>query len=160
MKIMRWAVFLAAVVAPLAAAAAVQRGGDETDRRNVQQVFEKYIQSVKTADVGLAAEIWSHSNDIIVITPFGRFQGWDSVRENLYLNFLQKSFSERNLQPSNVAIRVAGDTAWSAFDWTFNGTFPDGRTITSKGWESHVYRRTATGWAIVSLHYSVPPPPQ
>jgi len=157
MKIVRCAAIVAVVVLPLAAGAAVQSGGAETDHRDVQQVFEKYVQSVKTADVGLAAAIWSHSSDIIVITPFGRFQGWDNVRENLYVNFLQKTFSERNLQPSNVVIRVAGDTAWLAFDWMFSGTFADGRTITSKGWESHVYQRTASGWVIVSLHYSVPP---
>ena len=93
------------------------------------------------------------------MTPFGRFQGWESVRENVYVNFLQKAFSERNLQPANVAIRVAGDTAWAVFDWTFTGKLADGQTITSQGWESHVYQRTRIGWVIVALHYSVPPPP-
>jgi ketosteroid isomerase-like protein len=146
----------AAMVPWLGGVAAAQPAGNEA---GVQLVFDRYIQSVKTADAALAAEIWSHAADIVVVTPFGRFEGWDSVRENLYVNFLQKAFSERNLQPSNVAIRVAGDTAWSVFDWTFTGKLSDGQTITSKGWESHVYRRTPGGWAIVALHYSVPPPP-
>ncbi len=155
---MRYVAFVV-IVASLAVPSAAQRGGNETDRKNVQLLFEKYIQSVKTADAALASEIWSHAADIVVVTPFGRFEGWDSVRENIYVNFLQKAFSERNLQPSNVAIRVAGDTAWSVFDWTFTGKSPDGQTITSKGWESHVYQRTRAGWTIVALHYSVPPPP-
>jgi ketosteroid isomerase-like protein len=160
MKIISRAVFVAGVVMALAAVAAAQPAGTETDRQNVQLTFEKYIQTVKTADVGLAAQVWSHSDDIVVITPFGRFQGWNSVRENLYVNFLQKAFTERTLQPSNLVIRVAGDTAWSAFDWTFTGKTQDGRTVTSKGWESHVYQRTPEGWAIAALHYSVPPPQQ
>jgi ketosteroid isomerase-like protein len=154
-------VTLVVIGAVLAVPAAAQRRGNDRDRKNVQVLLEKYIQSVKTADAALAAEIWSHAADIVVVTPFGRFEGWDSVRENIYVNFLQKAFSERNLQPSNVAVRVAGDTAWSVFDWTFTGKAPDGQTITSKGWESHVYQRTPAGWTIVALHYSVPaPPPQ
>ena len=159
MKVISCAVFTA-MVPLLAAVAATQPAANDADRQSVQLVFDKYVQSVKTADVALAAEIWSHAADIVVVTPFGRFEGWDGVRENLYVNFLQKAFTERSLQPSNVAIRVAGDTAWSVFDWTFTGKFPDGQTITSKGWESHVYQRTRSGWAIVALHYSVPPPPR
>jgi ketosteroid isomerase-like protein len=158
-KIIRCVLF-AAMIPLLAALAAVQPAGNEADRQSVQLVFDKYLRSVKTADVVLAAEIWSHADDIVVVTPFGRFEGWDSVRESLYVNFLQKTFTERNLQASNVAIRVAGDSAWSVFDWTFSGTLPGGQTITSKGWESHVYQRTRGGWAIVALHYSVPPPPR
>jgi ketosteroid isomerase-like protein len=155
----RRAALIGLLTAPTLLSAAAQPGDDERDKRDVQQVFEKYLQSVKTADLTLASEIWSRGADVLVVTPFGRFQGWDSVRENIYVNFLQKAFSERNLQPSNVAIRVAGDTAWLVFDWTFTGKTGDGQPIATKGWESQVYRRTPTGWAIVLLHYSVPPPP-
>jgi len=148
----------AAVLLLLVMPAAAQPGSDE-DATSVRRVLDKYIQSVKTADLALATEIWSHAADIVVVTPFGRFEGWDSVRERVYVNFLQRDFSERNLEPSNIAIRVAGDTAWSVFDWTFSGKMRDGQAITSKGWESHVYRRTPAGWTLVALHYSVPPPP-
>ena len=139
---------------------AAQRGGNDADRKNVQQVFEQYVESVTRADVTLAAEIWSDAADIVVVTPFGRFQGWNSVRENIYVNFLQKTFIERNLQPSDLVIHTGGDSAWLVFDWTFTGKSAAGEPITSKGWESQVYRRTRAGWRIVQLHYSVPPPPQ
>jgi ketosteroid isomerase-like protein len=158
--IIRRATLIGVVIGSIFGSAAVRAGDDEQDRKNVRLVFDKYLQSVKTADVALASEIWSHATDINVVTPFGRFQGWDSVRTNLYVNFLQKTFSDRNLQPSNVAIHVAGDTAWLVFDWDFTGTFPNGQSITSKGWESQIYQRTPKGWTIVQLHYSVPPPSQ
>ena len=157
--IIRRATLIGVVIGSIFGSAAVRAGDDEQDRKNVRLVFDKYLQSVKTADVALASEIWSHATDINVVTPFGRFQGWDSVRDNLYVNFLQKTFSERSLQPSNVAIHVAGDAAWLVFDWEFSGKFPNGQSIASKGWESHIYQRTAKGWTIVQLHYSVPPPP-
>jgi ketosteroid isomerase-like protein len=132
--------------------------GADADRRSVQQVLEKYLQSVKAADAKLGSEVWLQSPDILVVTPFGRFQGWDAVRDGLYVNFLQKAFTDRNLQPSNISIRVAGDAAWAVFDWTFAAKLANGQPIASKGWESHGYQRTAAGWRIVHLHYSVPPP--
>ena len=157
--IIRRTALIGVVTASMFVSAPVRQGHDEQDRKNVRLVFEKYLQSVKTADVALASEIWSNGTDIDVVTPFGRFQGWDSVRTNLYVNFLQKTFTERNLQASDVAIHVAGNTAWLMFDWQFTGKFPNGQSITSKGWESHIYQRTPKAWAIVQLHYSVPPPP-
>lgn len=77
----------------------------------------------------------------------------------MYVNFLQKAFTERRLQAENVGLHVDGDTAWAAFDWNFTGKLAGGQTMATKGWESHVYRKTERGWVIVHLHYSVPPPP-
>jgi ketosteroid isomerase-like protein len=147
-------VVIAAVLLP-----ALGRASDEQAEKNrVQQVFEKYLASVKTADLTLASEVWSQTPDIIAVTPFGRFQGWDSIKKDIYINFLQKDFLERNLEPSNVSIHVNGDTAWLVFDWAFTAKLSAGQPITSKGWESHVYRRTPRGWVLTALHYSVPPP--
>jgi ketosteroid isomerase-like protein len=153
---MRRALIVGGLVALFAVG--VRAADERQDKAAVQKVFETYIQSVKSADLALASDIWSHSPDIVVVTPFGRFTGWESVQKDIYVNFLQKSFSERNLQPANVAIGVGGDAAWLTFDWTFTAKMADGQPITSKGWESHVYRRTPQGWRIVQLHYSVPPP--
>jgi ketosteroid isomerase-like protein len=155
----RWMTLLAALTISLWFPACSTRAPDvDQDKRSVQQVLEKYFESVKAADVKLGSEVWLQSPDILVVTPFGRFQGWDGVRDGVYVNFLQKAFTERNLQPSQIAIRVAGDAAWAVFDWTFTAKLANGQPITSKGWESHGYQRTSQGWRIVHLHYSVPPP--
>ena len=147
-----------AVVAVVLSSAPVHAGDEQADRKQVQQLFEKYLSSVKGADLVLASEVWSQTADVVAVTPFGRFQGWDSVKTNIYINFLQKAFSERNLESTNVAIHVNGDTAWLVFDWTFTAKLSAGQPMASKGWESHVYRRTPRGWSLVALHYSVPPP--
>ena len=130
----------------------------EQEKASVRHVLDRYLESVKSADLAIASEIWSTTPDTSVVTPFGRFEGWDKVREGVYVNFLQKAFMERRLQAENVGIHVDGDTAWAAFDWSFTGKLADGQPMTSKGWESHVYRKTPRGWAIVHLHYSIPPP--
>jgi len=39
---------------------------------------------------------------------------------------------------SNLSIHASGDTAWSAYDFTFVGKRANGQPSASKGWESHV----------------------
>jgi len=131
----------------------------EQDKKDVQRVLERYLQSVKTADVSLASKIWVQSPDIVAVTPFGRFQGWNTVRNDLYIKFLRDGFTERNLQAENVAIRVMGNAAWLVYDWTYVGKLPNGQTLNSKGWETHVYEKVGRDWRISHLHYSSPLPP-
>jgi ketosteroid isomerase-like protein len=130
----------------------------QQDESAVREVFDRYIKSVNAADLTLGSDIWMQSPDIVAVTPFGRFQGWDQVRDEVYIKFLQQSLTERDLQPSNVSIHTMGDSAWLAFDWAFKGKMATGQAFESKGWESHVYQRTDRGWKIVHLHYSAPPP--
>jgi len=143
--------FLAGCQTP---AADVQR-----DESAIREVFESYIKSVNTADVTVASAIWLQNENVEAVTPFGRFHGWDRVREDIYIKFLQQAFSERDLRSSNVSLRVMGDAAWLAYDWTFTGKLANGQPTASKGWESQMYQKTDQGWRIVHLHYSVPPPP-
>lgn len=149
---------MAAVIAVASCAGCARTVDVEQEKTNVRRVLDKYLESVNKADLGIAGEIWSQTPDTSVVTPFGRFEGWEKVREGVYVNFLQ-TLTERRLQAENVGIHVDGDTAWAAFDWNFAGKLANGQQVTSKGWESHVYRKTPRGWAIVHLHYSVPPPP-
>jgi ketosteroid isomerase-like protein len=147
------------IVAVLCLTGCVKRGDTDADRRDVDRLIQTYLQSVKNADVALASTIWLQSPDIVVVTPFGRFQGWDAVQRDIYVNFLQKSLLERDLRVSNLHVEVNGDSAWAVFDWTFTGKLANGQPLTSKGWESHVYKRTDAGWRIAHLHYSGQPPP-
>jgi ketosteroid isomerase-like protein len=139
-------------------ACARQADGDEA-RKQIQQQLDTYFKSVNAADVTLASTVWSQSPDIVVVTPMGRTEGWDSVQRDLYVNFLQKAFLERDLRPSNVHIHVNGDSAWAVFDWSFTAKLANGQPFTSKGRESHVYEKTDRGWRITHLHYSGLPPP-
>ena len=158
MKQMRIARAVVLMVSALVAACQSPTADVEQDETAVRGVFDAYVKSVNAADVTLASEIWTQSPDVVVVTPFGRFQGWERVRDDLYVKFLQQTFSERDLRPSNVSLHVMGDSAWLAFDWAFTAKLANGEPIASKGWESHVYRKTDRGWRIVHLHYSVPPP--
>lgn len=130
------------------------------EESRVREVLDRYLRSIDTADVALASEVWAHSPTVEAVTPFGRFKGWDTVRNGLYIDFLQKLFSERRLTASDVSVRVTGDAAWAVFDWSFAAKRADGQPFVSSGWESHVYQRVNGRWAIVQLHYSAPVQPQ
>ena len=95
------------------------------------------------------------SPDVLVVTPGGRFTGWNGVKD-IYAN-MQKQFSEQHVQASNVSIVVAGDAAWLVYDFVFTAKLANGQPLTSKGWESHGYLRTPDGWRIAHLHYSLIP---
>jgi ketosteroid isomerase-like protein len=150
----RRAAFAVSFVVILSVAACVRVVDPETGHKEIEQLLQAYLQSVKTADVALASTVWMQSPDIVVVTPLGRYDGWDAVQRELYVNFLQKAFLERDLQASNVRIHVNGDSAWAIFDWNFTAKMANGQPMTSKGRETHVYEKTANGWRITHLHYS------
>ena len=128
----------------------------EDEEPRIREVINAYLKSVDAADVTLASEVWARDAATEAVTPLGRFRGWDAVRDGVYINFLQKSFSERRLTASNVSIRVDGDAAWAVFDWAFAAKLTSGQPFASRGWESHVYQRANGRWALVQLHYSAP----
>ena len=85
------------------------------------------------------------------MTPLARFKGWQSVRDDLYVNFLQKAFTDRNLQADNFALTVSGNAALSVYDWTFTAKLPNGQAFSSKGWETHVYQKVDGRWVIATF---------
>jgi ketosteroid isomerase-like protein len=156
----KWVLLLAMMTATLLAPACNRQVDAREDEKNIRQLFETYLESVKTADLTVASRVWLQSPDISVVTPLGRYKGWESVRDNLYVNFLQKAFAERNLKGENLALTVSGNTAFAVFDWRFTAKLANGQPFSSKGWESHVYQKIEGRWVIAHLHYSAPLPAQ
>ena len=71
-------------------------------------------------------------------------------------------FTKRDLKPKDLAIHILGDTAWVEFNWEFNATMSNNQPVNTKGRETQVLKKTAPGWRIVHVHYSIPftPPGQ
>lgn len=156
----RWVLVIAlasgACLVPACAGSSGTSSPVEAEEPRVREVFNTYLRSIDGADVTLASEVWAQGPAVEAVTPLGRFKGWGAVRDGLYINFLQKSFSERRLTPSDVSVRVVGDAAWAVFDWAFAAKRTGGQPFMSRGWESHVYQRVNGRWALVQLHYSAP----
>jgi hypothetical protein len=57
----RWTRLIAVVSVSLVLPACNRPADVDQEKKNVQQVFEKYLESVKTADLALASQVWSQS---------------------------------------------------------------------------------------------------
>lgn len=147
-------VLLLLLAGPLFALGCAQPVDEAVDRKAVEEKVDAYVRSVSDADPVVGASVWGTTADVTSITPFGRIVGWESIRQQLYVDFLQKAFRERQLKRSNLNVRVDGDVAWAAFEWTFEATQADGQPMASRGFETQVYRRGDEGWRIAHMHYS------
>jgi ketosteroid isomerase-like protein len=146
-----------AVLLALASATGFRRAPDvNQDRADIEKVFSTYLKSLDEADIALASQVWLQTPDVQLVSPGGRRNGWDGVKE-IYAS-TAKQFSDRHVEASNVRIVVLGDSASLVYDFVYTAKLAEGKPFTSKGWESHAYQRTPNGWRIALLHYSVPPP--
>jgi len=46
------------------------------DRADIEQVFNRYLQTLNTLDVAQASQVWLNSPDVLVVTPVGRYRRW------------------------------------------------------------------------------------
>ena len=117
------------------------------DRADVEQVFSKYLRSLTAADVALASQVWLQSPDVLVVTPIGRFQGWDGVKA-IWAKRRRSSRSGR-FRPATSASPWQGDAAWLVFDFVFTAKLADGKALHAKGLgESRVSENAATAGAL------------
>jgi ketosteroid isomerase-like protein len=134
--------------------------GDPAVTADIKVLLNKYVLIVNAADAGSLRLLWADPEKISFISPGQRFTTWKEL-QGFFDGFLKNSFTERQLKPGNVTISSAGDAAWAVFDWEFNAKLKNGQPFQSRGWETHIYRRTDQGWRLTHIHYSVPitPPP-
>jgi hypothetical protein len=71
----RWVGFIVIVVLVLACAFGCRRTPNNgQDRADIEEVFNKYLQSLNSADVALASQVWLQRPDLLVVTPVGRLR--------------------------------------------------------------------------------------
>jgi ketosteroid isomerase-like protein len=118
-------------------------------------VIAQYAKSVDDADTTFAREIWWDSPEASFIHPLGHEHGFEQIKRNIYERLMGETFSERQLTPRDIAIHVFEDAAWAEFYWDFTAKFrKDGRSITTHGRETQIYRKIEGSWRITHVHYS------
>ena len=121
----------------------------------IKSLIAKYAQSVSDADTDLASQIWWDSPEASFIHPLGEEHGFEQIKENVYTRLMGGMFSDRKLNPHDIAVQVLGDAAVAEFYWDFNAKLrKDGSPVTTHGRETQVYRKTSDGWRLVHVHYS------
>ena len=120
------------------------------DRADIEQVFNKYLQTLTTLDTSQAAQVWLRSPDVLVVTPVGRLlPAGMASKKNIYIGFRDKEVCGRNVQAANVDVIITGDPPLARLRFCLHGEAGQWRASRNEGgWESHGYQRTAEGWRI------------
>ena len=147
--------------APTKTESAAQSRDTSADVEAIGSIIAKYAKSIDAADTTLASRIWWDSPEVSFIHPLGHEHGFDQIKANVYTRLMAETFSERKLTPRDITIHVFGDAAWAEFYWDFNAKFrKDGKTITTHGRETQIYRKMQGSWRIIHVHYSGMPTTQ
>lgn len=138
---------------PVSGSSNVSQNGSSGEQ--IKNLIAKYAQSVSDADTDLASQIWWDSPEASFIHPLGEEHGFEQIKENVYTRLMGGMFSDRKLNPHDIAVQVLGDAAVAEFYWDFNAKLrKDGSPVTTHGRETQVYRKTSDGWRLVHVHYS------
>jgi ketosteroid isomerase-like protein len=133
--------------------------GDTNTAKSVAEIeslLDSYRQAVVSMDAEKFVTVWDDPARISMVSPIGRLS---SITElNAFFTQMRAAYSELAFERRNTDIRVDGESARSIYDYSIDGVAPDGARVKFAGWETQVYRRTANGWRITHVHYSVAPP--
>lgn len=126
------------------------------DLKAIKNVISQYAESIDKAHNTIGGNIFLQGETISFIHPKGYIKGWQNIKNNFYGMF-EKGFSQRSLKIFDQDIEIYGDMAVAVFNWTFDATAKDGKTMQTKGRETQVYSRINGEWRIVHVHYSHAP---
>jgi ketosteroid isomerase-like protein len=99
--------------------------------------------------------LWDDPERISLVSPIGRLSSIPELKA--FFTQMRAAYSELDFERNNTDVRVDGESARSIYDYSIKGLAPDGARVQFTGWETQVYRRTADGWRITHVHYSVAP---
>ncbi len=132
----------------------------DREQREAIALLEKYIQAFQKRDIDLASEVYAHDNDLIVYgsSPSDRRLGWSQTEEYLRNYIASVDRIEIALQERRIEFHKSGDVAWFAQVLIWKET-EQGKIYTMDGLRiTGVLEKRDSGWVIVQLHASGPPP--
>ena len=118
-------------------------------------LLKNYIESINTCSIKLAQEAWDTEGSVSFIHPNGTEQGFEEIKNNFYLEFLNKQFSNRNFRIKDIMTKYYGNTALLEFDWEFLATLKDSnKDINTQGKETQFIVLRDKGWKLSNIHRS------
>jgi ketosteroid isomerase-like protein len=155
-------VFRSALIVGLLACAVACRPAPaaiETDTAKsvaeIESLLNAYRQAVVAMDLDRFATLWDDRERISLVSPIGRISSMAELEG--FFTQMRSSYAKLDFERRNTDVRVDGDSARAAYDYSIDGVGLNGARIQFAGWETQVYRRTAEGWRITHVHYSVAP---
>jgi ketosteroid isomerase-like protein len=140
---------------PAADGAKTPEGEDMDDRKAIEELVGRYVDSINTCDPDIVDAIWSHGEGVSFVAPAGRFGSYEAIRDDLVMGVFARNFQKRCLRKEDLEIHLAGNMAWAEFTWSFDAVTRDGKEVRNRGLETQIMRKDGQGaWKLVHIHYS------
>ena len=124
----------------------------EDQVRQANDRFYDALNAMFGGDTGLMEELWSHSTDVVMMSPLGdRLVGWSNVRN--HFSQVAGGTKSGHISGRDLNIVVNGDTAYVYGDGVGVVTLKDGKTVSIRHRATSIYRREHRQWKL-ALHHS------
>jgi hypothetical protein len=126
-------------------------------QEQIKELISMYAKAADEANPTLASSVWCDSSEASLINPVGRWQGVEQIM-GFYRHDMGEMYSTRDLEISDVSVRVYSDAAWAEFKWNFSAKRrEEGSSLSFHGLETQIYRKSQDRWCLVHVHYSALP---
>jgi hypothetical protein len=124
----------------------------------IKQLISMSAKAADEADPTLASRVWCDSSEDSLINPVGRWHGVEQIM-GFYRHDMGDTYSVRDLEISELSVRVYSDAAWAEFNWNFSAKRrKEGSPVSFRGMETQIYHKNRDRWCLVHVHYSSLPP--
>lgn len=122
----------------------------------IRQLVDRYCHAIHTQKAEDFLPLWNQDALCTLITPSQLYEGLDSIYQDFLLECIRKSYSRIDLLTEDVDIRIVGDTAIVIFAYSTDCDLREnGAPFGIAGLETQVYCKTAAGWKLTHIHYSL-----
>lgn len=141
---------LVLILAPAGPADSQPKAGDPKEQ--VRQIVLRVAAATERGDLAALDAMYSSDPDLLIIEGGGADKGWRSYRDH-HLAPELKELKELRYRYDAVRVDVAGDLAWSTFDYTLQAISGD-KPLDIAGKGTLILKRSADGWKIIHSHTS------
>lgn len=122
----------------------------ETEVRQAAERFYEALNTMFTGEVGPMLDVWSHSDDVAYMGPFGKILvGWKEVRAS----WEQQAKLKLGGRVEPVGLRVVANDDFGITVGYERGTnFKNGKQVNVDIRATNVFRRENGKWKMVSHH--------
>jgi nitroreductase/ketosteroid isomerase-like protein len=121
---------------------------DDAEKASVKAVFDKYVSSVKTADINSMSETIASAPDLVFLTASGHIiEGTAAYRKFHDEWFTEKGWSIEFTEPK---IYLRKDTAYTISKFIYREKNADGRIETLESWFTLIYGKENGLWKVIT----------
>jgi ketosteroid isomerase-like protein len=129
---------------------------DEAAVKAANAQFYAALNTMFTGDAGPMKAVWSHAKDITYMGPDGVFLiGWKKIGAEWEMQAAKKLGGV--VKPADIHVMVSDDMAVVQDVETGKNTNANGKTVKVSIRATNVFRKTASGWKMVSHHTDLLP---